>query len=329
MISAHRLGLRPAPRQPRGRIAQVRRETPDSSTLVIRPGRGFPRDHTPGQYIGVGVSIDGRLRWRNYSLTQPPGSRALSVTVKADPNGTVSRHLAGLRPGAVIRLAAPRGEFVLPDPAPAAVLFLTAGSGITPVMSMLRTMQRRNQIRDVVHLHSAPTAADLMFSAELTGLARDHPGYRLVARTTRTQGRLDLSALDDVVPDWRERQTWVCGPAGMLTDAEAGWAAAGLPGRLHIERFSLPRAVPGSGGTVTFARSGRSATAGGTTSLLEAGESAGVAMPFGCRMGICHTCMVTLVDGRARDVRTGAGHEPGSRVQTCVSAADGDCVVDV
>ena len=147
-------------------------------------------------------------------------------------------------PGTIVRLAAPQGNFVMPDPAPASVLFLTGGSGITPVMSMLRTLARRDQITDVVHLHSAPTESDVMFAAELAELARTHAGYRLQLRATRTQGRLDLSRLGDEVPDWRERQTWACGPEAMLNDAERVWSAAGIAERLHLERFAVSRAAP-------------------------------------------------------------------------------------
>jgi stearoyl-CoA 9-desaturase NADPH oxidoreductase len=227
-------------------------------------------------------------------------------------------------------LAAPQGNFVLPDPAPPSILFLTAGSGITPVMSMLRTLVRRNQIGDVAHLHSAPTESDVMFRAELAALTDAQPGYRLRLRETRTQGRLDLSTLDQQVPDWRERQTWACGPEGMLIQAEQVWSAAGINDRLHLERFAVTKAAPaGAGGAVTFARSGRTVTADAATSLMDAGEGAGVQMPFGCRMGICQSCVVGLVEGHVRDLRTGAEHDPGTRVQTCVSAASGDCVLDI
>jgi len=156
-----------------------------------------------------------------------------------------------------------------------------------------------------------------------------HPGYRMELRTTRTQGRLDLSRLDEVVPDWRDRQAWACGPEAMLNDAERVWAEAGLPTNLHLERFAVTRAAPhGTGGTVTFERSGKSVTADAATSLMEAGEGAGIQMPFGCRMGICQSCVVGLVEGHVRDLRTGVEHEPGTRVQTCVSAASGDCTLD-
>ena len=113
------------------------------------------------------------------------------------------------------------------DPAPR-VLFVTAGSGITPVMSMLRTMRRRDQIGDVVHLHCAPTSADVMFAGELAGLQSDRPGYRLLVRPPAPRGhRLDLADLPAQVPDWRDRQTWVCGPEGLL-------AGAGSSGRKNV-----------------------------------------------------------------------------------------------
>jgi stearoyl-CoA 9-desaturase NADPH oxidoreductase len=320
-------------RELRGRILQVRRETHDSATLVIKPGWGFSFDYEPGQYMGIGLLVDGRWRWRSYSLTSSPLKRArtVTITVKAMPEGFLSAHLVGgVKPGTIVRLAAPQGNFVLPDPAPPAVLFITAGSGITPVMSMLRTLVRRDQITDVIHLHSAPTDADVMFAGELDQLARDHAGYRLRLRATRSQGRLDLTRLDAEVPDWRDRQTWACGPEAMLDAAERAWTVAGVGDRLHLERFAVSRAAAaGVGGTVTFVKSGKSAHADAATSLMDAGEQVGVQMPFGCRMGICQSCVVGLVEGHVRDLRTGVEHEPGTRVQTCISAASGDCALDV
>jgi len=329
-------------RELRGRVLEVRRETVDSATLVIKPGWGFGFNYQPGQYVGIGLLVDGRWRWRSYSLTSSPvkagaersaasrSSRTITITVKAMPEGFLSTHLVdGVAAGTIVRLAAPQGNFVMPDPAPASVLFITGGSGVTPVMSMLRTLSRRDQITDIVHLHSAPTESDLMFGAELDELQRSHPGYRLRTRLTRENGRFDLSRLDDEVPDWRDRQTWACGPEGMLNSAEQVWSAAGLKEQLHQERFAASRiAVHGQGGTVEFAKSGKTVTVDAATPLMEAGEGAGVTMPFGCRMGICQSCVVGLLDGHVRDLRSGIEHEPGSRIQTCISAASGDCVLD-
>ena len=325
-------------RELRGKVVEVRRETVDSATLVIKPGWGFSFDYQAGQYVGIGLLVDGRWRWRSYSLTSVPegrtargrGSRTITITVKAMPEGFLSTHLVGgVEPGTIVRLAAPQGNFVMPDPAPASVLFLTAGSGITPVISMLRTLARRGQLGDVVHVHSAPTESDVLFAEELSQLTNRHDGYRLVVRATRTEGRLDLARLAEVVPDWRERQTWACGPEAMLGSAERTWVAAGIADNLHLERFAAARtAVHGSGGTVEFARAGKTTTVDAATSLMDAGEAVGVQMPFGCRMGICQSCVVGLLKGHVRDLRTGVEHEPGTRVQTCISAASGDCVLD-
>lgn len=324
-------------RELRGRIVEVRSETADSATLVIKPGWGFDFGYEPGQYIGIGLHIDGRWLWRSYSLTSTPvvGDKLISITVKAMPEGLLSSHLVnGVPEGTVVRLAAPQGDFVLPDPPPAKILFLTAGSGITPIMSMLRTLDRRAadrsvDIPDVVHIHSAPTPDAVMFRDELEQYDRDHDGFHPHVRYTREQGKFALTSLDEVCPDWRERATWACGPQKMLDDIEAFWRGAALEKNLHLERFAVSRAdTSGSGGTVTFARSGKTVTVDGATTLLEAGEKVGALMPFGCRMGICQTCVVPLEKGHVVDLRSGKEHAEGERVQTCISAAAGDCTLD-
>ncbi|MFX1758057.1 MULTISPECIES: ferredoxin reductase [Rhodococcus] len=325
-------------RELRGRIVSVRQETPDSATIVIRPGWGFDFGYAPGQYIGIGLHIEGRWHWRSYSLTSSPtwDDKVISIAVKAMPEGFLSSHLVGGVPeGTVVRLAAPKGDFVLPDPPPAKILFLTAGSGITPIMSMLRTLDRRAierelDLPDVVHIHSAPTAENVMFRSELERFDATHDRFRVHVRHTREKGKFALSELAEVCPDWRERQTWACGPQQMLDDITAHWAAEGLDDRVHLERFAVSRAdTSGSGGTITFAKSGKTVTVDGATTILEAGESVGALMPFGCRMGICQTCVVPLEKGHVVDLRSGKEHAEGERVQTCISAAAGDCTLDV
>ncbi|MFE3193737.1 ferredoxin reductase [Nocardia sp. NPDC059240] len=324
-------------RELRGRIVEVRTETADSATLVIKPGWGFDFAFTPGQYIGIGIRVDGRWHWRSYSLTSPPGwidparrsERLVSVTVKAMPEGFLSGHLVnGVPPGTIVRLAAPQGGFVLPEPPPAKLLFLTAGSGVTPIMGMLRTMRRRETISDVVHIHSARTAADVVFAEELSELDQQHPGFTAYLHLTDQWGRFDLADLDRLQPDWRDRETWACGPLDMLSDIENHWAAAGIDSRLRTERFELERAEIGEGGTVTFARTGHTIDTDGATTVLEAGESMGVDLSAGCRVGICRTCVVTVTEGHVRDLRTGLEHQAGEQVQACVCAAAGDCAID-
>ena len=322
-------------RELRGEVIDVRRETEDSATVTIKPGWGFSGDYRPGQYVGIGLRIDGRWHWRSYSLTSVPqrDEKLISITVKATPEGFLSTHLVnGVTPGTIVRLASPKGDFALPDPPPAKLLLVTAGSGITPVMAMLRSMTQRGQTPDVVHIHSAPSAQDVIFHDELQELDRGGSDYALRLHLTDDRGHLDFGTqLDELVPDWRDRPTWACGPPAMLDAIEKVWSDAGVPeDQLHMERFVIARTDKGGeGGTVTFALSDKTIEADGATSLLEAGEQAGIQMPFGCRMGICQSCVLPLESGHVRDFRSGAEHGAGDRIQTCVSAASGDCTINV
>jgi ferredoxin-NADP reductase len=321
-----------------GRVERVQPETIDTATLMIRPGRGW-REHRAGQYVRLGVDVDGVRHWRAYSLSSAPGrpDGRISVTVKAVPDGRVSPYLVHrISPGTAVRLEHPQGRFVLPPAPPPRLLFLTAGSGITPVMSMLRSLAHGGGMPDVVLVHSAPTRSDIIFGAELRGLAARFPSLRLHEHYTRTRagggrsGRFTMAALVAVCPDWHERSAWVCGPPGLLEDAEAHWRDAGIAERLQVERFGPAVRRGGVGGRVRFARSGREATAGGDVPLLVVGENTGVLMPSGCRMGICHSCVVRLVSGRVRDLRTGLEQgDDGDLIQTCVSAAAGDVEIDL
>ncbi len=222
-------------------------------TVVIRPGRGW-LGHVPGQYIRIGIDIDGVRHWRAYSLThRADGSPAagipagcVAITTKAIPDGKVSNHLVrATSAGTLVMLDQATGDFTLPTPAPAKVLFLTAGSGITPVMGMLRN--HLAELSDVAHVHCAPTASEVIFEDELRRYAGD-ARLALTLNLDDEHGILDLSRLDAHVPDWRERETWLCGPAGLLDAAEAHWDAAGVAERLHTERFRPTVVEPGEGG---------------------------------------------------------------------------------
>jgi ferredoxin-NADP reductase len=324
-------------REIRGKVVEVIPETEDAATLVIKPGWGFSADYQPGQYVGIGVSLDGRWYWRSYSISSDPGddrragaAGTITITVKAMPEGFMSGHLVrGLEPGTIVRLALPQGDFVLPDPPPAKVLFWTGGSGITPVMAMLRTMHRRDTMPDVVHIHSAPNRDQAIFRDERLQLAEEHPTLRLVENFDDEHGILDVKRLEAACPDWRDRQTWVCGPAPMLEAAEKHWQKAKVGKSLHIERFSADLSEAAEGGHVTFAVSGKEVDLDGATTILEAGEAEGIDMPFGCRMGICHTCVIPLKKGLVKDLRNGAEYEENQGVQTCVTAAAGDCVLEI
>src|SRR6201995_3995779 len=198
-------------RELRGGVVVAQPETEDSATVQIKPGWGFSGDYRPGQYVGIGLRIDGRWHWRSYSLTSIPqrDKKLISITVKATPEGFLSSHLVnGVEAGTVGRLATPKGDFALPDPAPGKLLFVTAGSGITPVIAMLRSLKQRGESPDITHIHSAPVVDEVIFHDELRELERAQSGYRLHLQLTEDMGHIDFAELDGVVPDWREASAW-------------------------------------------------------------------------------------------------------------------------
>ncbi|WP_026545043.1 ferredoxin reductase [Arthrobacter sp. 35/47] len=320
-------------RQLRGVVTKVVPETADSVTIYFHPGRGW-KAHRAGQWARIGVEVNGVRHWRSYSLSAAAGhDPAITVT----DMGEISRVLVrDTKPGDVLFLAPPQGTFVLPE-RPRPLLMLTAGSGITPVMSMIRTLVPRRPDADVVLIHSARTPLKSLFVEELRELADQFRQFRVKLWFTSEHGRIDFSstaALDRLCGDWRERAAYACGPEEFLESAESLWEKqAALPaGSLKIERFStvLADGAGNDGGLVTFEASDREVEADGNTSLLEVGEDAGVLMPSGCRMGICHSCLLPLREGQVRDLRTNEVHgEPGQLIQTCVSAAAGPVNLDI
>jgi stearoyl-CoA 9-desaturase NADPH oxidoreductase len=323
----------------RGRIEEIHPETADAATIVLQPGKDWA-GHVPGQYVRIGIDVDGVRQWRAYSLTHGPRADGrISITVKAVPDGKVSNHLVhDARPGTLVHLEQAAGEFVLP-PEGGRFLFVTAGSGITPVIGMLRNLfpatdegvvrLPRSRGHDVVVVHVAPSEPDSIFTADLKALNKAQ-AISLVARYDDVDGILDVAELVDLVPDLAERTTFACGPAGLLDAIEEHHAERGLP--LFTEQFRTARIVAGEGGTISFDRSGTTVEADGSTPILDAAEEAGVLMPSGCRMGICYGCVLPLRQGAVRDLRNGevtvAAEGDGVRIQTCINAAAGPCDID-
>ena len=323
------------------RVVGVWDETAEARTLTLKPGRNW-RSHRPGQHLRVGVPIGGMHYTRTYSISSAPDCgvgdtpETFTITVKAIAGGRMSHHLVrNIKVGDYLPIGVPQGDFYLPDANPVEPLFITAGSGITPVMSMLRSLVAQERLPHVTHIHYAPHAYDVIFGQELQALAAQHPRYKLHLIYTREPGEtagqarhFSADTLGALCPDWRHRDTWACGPQGLLDAVEAHWHDAGLARQLHTERFRAAIAAPPSeitAGTVRFAASGIAAASDGVVNLLRLAEDNGLNPPHGCRMGICHGCDTTLKTGCVRDLRTNALlNEPGSVVQICVCAAAGD-----
>lgn len=315
----------------RGRIERVERETADAVTVLIRPGYEWA-GHQPGQYLRIGVIVDGVHHWRAYSLTTEPGrpDGLIGITPKLVDAGKVSPYLVHrARPGDIVRLGGVEGTFVLPDPPPERLLFISAGSGVTPIMSMLRSLDREEKIGDAVHVHSARTSDGVIFGERLRELDARRPEYRLHLQITGDIGRVSPADLDRLCPDWRERRAYVSGPGEMLDALDRHWREEGDPELLEMERFQPVigggDALAGEGGTIRFTKSGVEVACDGGTPILTAGEEAGAELPYGCRMGICHTCIGRLCSGEVRDLRTGEVYgQEDEMVRTCVNAPEGD-----
>ena len=318
----------------RGRIERIEREAGDAVTITIRPGYEW-EGHEPGQYLRIGVVVDGIFHWRAYSLTSEPGRQdgCISVTPKLVEDGKVTPFLVRrAQPGTIIRLGGTEGDFTLPDPLPDKLLFISAGSGVTPIMSMLRSLDDRDELHDAVHLHSARTEREVIFGERLRELESGRDGYDLQLRLTGSEGRMKPADLDGLCPDWRERETFASGPGEMLDALTDHWESEGILDRLHMERFQpkLGGGEEGEGGKIYFAKSETEAESDGSTPILVAGEEAGLELPFGCREGICHTCVGKLCEGQVRDLRNGKVYgTEGETVRTCINAPEGDINIEL
>ena len=325
-------------RELRGHIDNIERHD-QFTTIHITPGPGLKPDFHPGQFIGIGLQIDGRWQWRSYSLTNAPGStlgtgsdgngmvtgrHTLTISVKPVPGGLLSKHIAEhAKVGQLIRLTAPSGDFYLPEPLPERVVFLTAGAGITPVMSMLRWLRQgvaATAWPEVVHIHSERSAEPSQpYGAELTTLAEDHSKYHLVHWDSTSRGRIDPDDIEKIVADilhnpTSEQTIYACGPASLLEELTSHFPD------VVTEEFYSPLATTNTaGGTVEFWNTGITAESTGTTTILEAGEAAHVHMLSGCRMGICRTCVVPIEEGNALDLRSGETYGEGEQIRTCCS----------
>jgi ferredoxin-NADP reductase len=320
----------------RAEVVAVRRQTARSVTLTLAPNRAWT-GFAAGQYVAVGVEIDGVRRTRTYS---PAGSahdrRRLELTVTEHPGGAVSGHLLrAARPGMIVHLASAQGMFTLPDPRPKRIVLISGGSGITPVLSMLRTLADEGHDGEIAFLHFARTEADWLYEAEVRAIAADHPGRRVSYRTTRgaARSRLNARSLAPLIGDPAGAIAAVCGPPSLVGAAPQVWAElGGDPDRLLTETFTPPRMLvsgDAATGTIRFLRSDRAAEIGAGT-LLEQAEAAGLSPEFGCRMGICHTCTCRKTAGAVRNLRTGeVSDEENEDIQLCISAPDGDVALEL
>jgi ferredoxin-NADP reductase len=321
----------------RARVTGHRTQTADTVTLTLRPNGNW-RGARAGQHVVLTVDVDGVRRSRCFSVASAAGSPELELTCKAGPTSVVARHLRDrVAVGAVVELSQAQGDFVLPD-VPGPLVLVSAGSGITPVLSMLRTLDAADHQGPVRFVHHARSAADLLYLDELRAIAARRPGVELVVVTEdgsaptgaagHLEGRFEPSQLGALVDG---ASAFVCGPAPYMELVESAWlAAGGAAEAFHTERFAPAPAAPSAEatGTLRFDRSGVEVPNDGRP-ILEQAEAAGLAPAHGCRMGICHTCIVPATAGCVRHEDGEVGDADGSLVRICVSAPAGDLTIDL
>jgi ferredoxin-NADP reductase len=308
----------------RAKVVAVRRQTPRSVTLTLEPNAAFAAGPAlrAGQYVNLTVEVDGRRQTRCYSPANAEGDRLVELTVGVHDGGVVSQHLyRNARVGMVVGLAGVGGDFTVPAVRPRRVLFVSGGSGITPVMSMLRTLRDEGSDREIAFVHYARTPQEACYRDELAAMpgVRVLHGYSRAAEAGELRGYFDADHLAAAMPD--ADTVYVCGPQALVDAVKAHYPDA------LSESFVPPTFIvrtEASGGTVAFADSGVDVIDDGR-SLLEQAEAAGLSPQSGCRMGICHTCTRRKTSGAVKNLITGAVSTADEEdVQICVSAPVGD-----
>jgi ferredoxin-NADP reductase len=313
--------------------------------------------HQAGQFLTFDWMVEDRKVVRSYSISSSPASSAhyLDITVKRVPDGCVSCHLHdNVSPGLTVTARPPAGKFVLPDPPPPRILCLAAGSGITPVMSILRWIDHACLPTEATLIYSVRTEDEIIFEREIDGLTSRLPGFRAVVTVTQPgpgwtgeRGRLSRELIERAMPDLSETWAYLCGPKPFMESARALLLECGVPaGRIRQELFGgppatrsdtpSPRAEPAgteeaAGPRATFQRSGATAVVQQGRTLLETAEMEGITIPYSCRQGQCGTCATRLLAGEVHmDAEDGLDPELRRQgfVLTCVGRALGDVTLD-
>jgi len=337
---ASRLGPHLALNRILARVEAIRPEAHNVTSFVLRPNRNW-RGFRPGQHVQLTVEIDGVRHARTYSPSNAPGADStVTLTVKRHPGGRVSGYLhEHLAVGDIVELSQAFGDFVLPDPVPAKLLMIAGGSGITPLMAMLRDLLARGIDTDVVFAHYAHTHRDLIFAGELVYLGERHPNLHVHFGVTgmsalpgELSGRFSGHHLDRMASDAAERCTLVCGPGGLLDTANALWRERGYAQLPRGEAFTpgVATVTDTSEIALRFARSFKDVRGKSGVPLLVQAEGAGLRPRSGCRMGICRSCTCRKQSGAVKNLLTGEiTAEPDEDIRLCISAPVSDVTLDL
>ena len=343
------------------RVAEVVRESANVTSVYLAAENGIALPAAQaGQYLTLRITGAGRpAPVRSYSLSSAPAAGTYRISVKQEPQGIASSYLnQDLRPGAVLNVAAPRGDFVLDD-GTGPVLLISAGIGVTPVLSLLHQLAAQHSERDIWWLYGARGPHEHPFAAEAHALlaslpqTREHVFYSAATpperhRVHAAAGRITKEALAGLgLP--ASASAYICGPASFMTDVRDALTALGLdPARIHTELFGAlpsinpgltgqhvrsphqPPGPPGTGPLVAFARSGITAPfANSRHSVLDLADACDVPTRWSCRTGVCHTCTTSLLSGDITYNPTPLEAPADGQVLICCARPSTDIVLDM
>ena len=316
-----------------GVIRAIEHPTSRSVRIRVQPNAQW-QGFKAGQYVELAVEINGRRHKRLFSPAQSQHATGeLEFTMAVNPDGRLTRHLqSAAQVGDRVILGVPAGDFHLPASRPTRIVLISAGSGITPVLSMLRTLVDERFSGTVDFIHYSRSRADALYAPLLAELGQALPHLNVHCIHTRAGGaHFHAEQLEQIAPDYAQAETFVCGPKPLLDATTALFESQGLASQLYQETFAPVFSAPSDAvdGDVRFQRSERQQANNGQT-LLEQAEAAGLAPEYGCRMGVCFACTCKKTAGRVRDLRTGEISDDGEQeIQICVSTPVGSVALDI
>lgn len=306
----------------RARVLKVVEEAPGVKSLWMKPNARF-KGFQSGQHVLLELEINGARHARCFSFSAGPRADGLiRLTIKQKTNGPVSAAAHALKAGQIVRLSQAQGAFA-PRGTSQKLLLLSAGSGVTPMLSILQNFANSDSSRDIVIVHCGHTESEIIFAEELRLLAVQWPQLKLFLHATKNHGHLNSEKITALVPDWNERETLLCGPDGFMQMVEAMYAGAGRSNHLQSESFGRRAAAIDPNAAehaVSRENTKQVFTVLSGQSLLEGAEAAGLQPKFGCRRGICRSCQCKKLSGTVTNLLTGQVSSPGEElIQLCIS----------
>ena len=303
------------------RVESIVKETPLVQTFRLRsPDHGpLPFTYQPGQFLNVAFGIGGARMIRSYSISSSPNGRDyVELTIKREDRGAVSRHIHDLlNVGDIVEAGGPVGTFTFNGTEADSIVLISAGVGITPMMSITRYLTERSWPGDIFFIHACRTTTDFIFRVPIAGLEKRNPKLHVAVMLSKAgpewtgpRGRVTKEFLVETVPNLASRRVHICGPVPMMDATKALLSEIGISrDNVKIEQFGAVKpplgipattakpTAPATGPLVTFSKNSKSARIHEGQTILELSEELGIGIDFSCRIGTCGVCKTKMTSG--------------------------------